>query len=260
MGHKRYGYLPKSKAWRLIVNEMAEFADGQVNVNEIAFKTLRQVQDRFNELQNDPTIRATFEQLLHISFAFKQTNPINYLNEKELIDKDEISVIDLTRAIWNNKPDKINSKEYETVAKQAAIDALNGWYKQNIESGRSFFQEGIDQEAIFYKTNNGSGFCELARLYFSKFTERYLKYFLEREASIALPNPNERKRFTDELEKHIDDVSKHAFQTAKITESFAAGWYNKYVTDSFPEESEVKGFLYTAFGKLKSDLLQEEMK
>ncbi len=260
MGHKRYGYLPKSKAWRLIVNEMAAFADGEVNVNEIAFKTLKQVRDRFTDLQNDPSIKSTFELLLHISYAFKQTDPIAYLSNKELLDKNEISVIDLSRAIWNNKSEEIDSKEYETVAKQAAIDAVNGWYKQNIERGRSFFQEGIDQEAIFYKTSNGSGFCELARLYFSKFTERYLKYFLEREASIALPNPTERKRFTDKLEQHIDDVSKHAFETAKITESFAAGWYNKYVTDSFPEDSEVKGFLYTAFGKIKSDLLQEEMK
>lgn len=260
MGNKRYGFLPKSKAWRVIVKEMGEFALEKKSVDEIAFKTLRQVRDRFTELQNDPSIKSTFELLLHISYAFKQNDPISYLSEKELLEKKEVSVVDLSRAIWNNKSEEINSKEYETVAKQAAIDALNGWYKQNIERGRSFFQEGIDQKAIFYKTNDGSGFCELARLYFSKFTERYLKYYLEREASIALPNPSQRKKFTYELESHIDEVSKHAFQTAKITESFAAGWYNKYVTDEYPEEADVRWFLNKAFGKIKSDLLQEEMR
>jgi len=158
------------------------------------------------------------------------------------------------------KNDEVVSHEYQTFARQAAIDAINNWYKKNIERGQTFFSEGIDNEAVFRKASNGSGFCELSRLYFSKLTERYLKYFLEREASTKITNVNERERFSKELEEQVNQISQHAFETAKITESFAAGWYNKNVKGDFPEENEIKHFLTTSFGKMKSELLREETK
>ena len=85
-----------------------------------------------------------------------------------------------------------------------------------------------------------------------------MKYFLEREASAVITNISERKKFNEELEKHINQISKHAFETSKITQSFAAGWFNKNVKESYPEEKEIKGFLSYALGKMKGELLQEE--
>lgn len=67
MGHKRYGYLKKTKAWRLIVNELAGFAAGTSEISAITQKTLQEVQDRYGNLKNDPSITAGFEFLLHVS-------------------------------------------------------------------------------------------------------------------------------------------------------------------------------------------------
>ncbi|HSH67965.1 MAG TPA: hypothetical protein VLB84_19665, partial [Bacteroidia bacterium] len=180
--------------------------------------------------------------------------------EKKILDKEELSLIKLARGATKYKNDEVVSHEYQTFARQAAIDAINNWYKKNIERGQTFFSEGIDNEAVFRKASNGSGFCELSRLYFSKLTERYLKYFLEREASTKITNVNARERFSKELEEQVNQISQHAFETAKITESFAAGWYNKNVKGDFPEENEIKHFLNTSFGKMKSELLREEAK
>ncbi|MDO8549790.1 MAG: hypothetical protein Q7S39_06535, partial [Ignavibacteria bacterium] len=198
--------------------------------------------------------------LLQLSFAFKKDDPLKYLADKRIIDQAELSLIKLGIAVKKFKQDEVKSNEYQTFARQSAIDAINNWYASNIERSKSLFSEDVDSKDVFYKTANGSGFCELSRLFFSKFTERYLKYFLEREASAVITNVGERNRFNEEIENHINKISRHAFETSKITQSFAAGWYNKNVKDKFPEERKIKGFLSYALGKMKSELLQEELK
>lgn len=260
MGHKRLGYLPKTKAWRLIVNELAAFALGKSEISSITQNTLQNIQGRFSNLSNDPSINSSFEFLLHVSFAFQKKDPIKYLIENKILDREELSLLKLARGAINYKNQEVVSHEYQTFARQAAIDAINNWYKDNLERGRSLFSDEIDSTAIFSKASNGSGFCELSRIYFSKLTERYLKYFLEREAATKITNIKERDRFSTEIEKHVNEISQHAFETAKITQSYAAGWYNKNVKDSFPEENEIKFFLSRSLGKMKSELLREELK
>lgn len=261
MGHKRYGYLPKSKIWRDIVDSLGGFALGKTETIAIAQKTLQNVEDRYSNLENDPSINAAFEYLVQVAYAFKQEKPLKYLSENNILSEKEVfSFFQLVKGVNNYKNNELVSHEYQTFARQAAVDALNNWYKQNIDKGQTLFSNDIDQEAVFRKASNGSGFCELSRLYFSKLTERYLKYFLEREAAIKISNIGERNRFSKEIEKEIDHISKHAFETAKITQSFSAGWYNNHVKDRIPERGEIRHFLNTSFGKMKGELLREESK
>lgn len=261
MGHKRLGWLPKTKPWQIIVAEMGKYALGRAEISSIAKNTLQNVEDRFSKLSNDPSIQTSFEFLLHLACAFRQEKPLKYLTDNKILEREEISLLKLGRAANNyKKEEEIASHEYQTFAKQAAIDAINNWYNDNSERGRSFFDNGVDTLAVFSKVGNGNGFCELSRLYFSKLTERYLKYFLERNASAKITDLNTRKEFSLEIEKHVNDISKHAFETAKITQSFSAGWYYNNAVNNFPKENEVKGFLDYALTKMKSELLVEKQK
>jgi hypothetical protein len=94
-------------------------------------------------------------------------------------------------------------------------------------------------------------------VFFGKFTERYIKYFLDREASAQLPSIEARDRFAVSLERHIDALARHSFETTKITQSFAAGWYNKHARQSRPDRQAVAAFLSFAMGKLREELLRE---
>lgn len=260
MGHKRYGYLPKSRIWREIVKSLGDYSLGKIETTTIAKSTLRNIQIQYSNLRNDPSINTAFEFLVHVALAYKTSNPIKYLTEKKILGKEEITPISLAKGALKYKVNEVASHEYQTFARQAAVDTINKWYKDNIERGRSLFSEGIDSSIIFSRAAKADGFCELSRIYFSKLTERYLKYFLEREASSKISNINERERFSNEIRKQVDDISKHAFETAKITESFSAGWFNKHVKDKVPSDYELKSFLKTSFGKMKSELLREEAK
>ena len=162
MGHKRLGYLPKTKAWRFIVSELGLFALGSVEVNTITQNTLRNIQSRYSNLENDPSIQSGFEFLLHLSYAFRKENPLKYFQDNNILDKENISVLEVAKAAKNYKNKEAVSHEYATIAKQAAIDAVNKWYKNNIESGQSLFSEKIDTNAIFNKATKAGGFCELS--------------------------------------------------------------------------------------------------
>lgn len=259
MGHERLGILPRTKVWQIIVGEMAGFAAGKYEASEIAKNTLFNVRKQFYNFENDPSVRASFEFLIQLAHAFQKREPIKYLIDNGILEKEELSLIKLGSAVKKYKPEEVRSKEYQKFAKQAAIDAINNWYIANIERGRSLFHEEVDPKEVFLKASGGDGFCEISRLFFSKLTERYLKYFLEREASSVIRNVRERNRFNEEIENHISDVSRHAFETSKITESYSAGWFNKHVKDSYPEGKEIKGFLSYAFEKMRAELLQEEI-
>ena len=155
---------------------------------------------------------------------------------------------------WVN--DHQDSLEYRGIAERAATDAITTWHSRQREQGY-LFGPSEDAAIVWGKASNGAGFCELSRLFFAKFTERYLNYFLEREASAALPTIEARERFREQLHQHVDQVSQHAFETAKITQSFAAGWYNRHVRRGSPSRREVERFLSIAFGKIREELLHE---
>jgi hypothetical protein len=243
----------------LIVEELSSFALGKGDVNEIAKKTLYQVRDRFNKLENDPSVKATFEFLVQVSYAFQHENPTKYLVDRNILEKEELSVLKLARAINSYKSEELQSHEYQSFARQAAIDAINNWYSSNLDQGVSLFSKGIEPENVFSKAGSGSGFCEISRLFFSKFTERYLKYFLEREASSKITNIKARDRFNKEIEDHVDEISRHAFESSKITQSYAAGWYNKHSKDKLPNEADIQKLINRTFGKMRSELLHEEI-
>ena len=68
---------------------------------------------------------------------------------------------------------------------------------------------------------------------------------------------SDRDRLSTQLREHIDGVSRFAFETSRITQSFAAGWFNNHARDRYPSKDESRGFLSLAFGKLREELKRE---
>jgi len=138
------------------------------------------------------------------------------------------------------------------------IDTISQWSQRHQSQQTLIFDANRDSFLTWQKAANGSGFCELSRIFFSNFTGRYLRYFLEREASSRIQSLSDRELFSKQLDSHIQNISKHAFETAKIAQSFAAGWYNLHAKDKIPTDDKLRDFLAFAFKKLNSELLREE--
>ncbi len=260
MGHERVGTLPRTKPWKIVVGQIASFNPDNSNVRDITKQTLQNVRSRFDTIETDSGVLSSFEFLVLLAFASKDRNPSKFLQSKGIHLPENLTPLQISKEInkWVSK--NKNSNEYAAFAQGAAIDAVSEWYKQNDSMQTNLFASEKSRMEVWRKSGNGSGFCELSRLYFSKFTERYLKYFLEREASSLIRNIDERDKFENQVKAHISDISTHAFETSKITQSFAAGWFNNQIKKGTPNKKSLQSFLSISFGKMKSELLREEDK
>jgi len=258
MGHERVGYLPRTKKWRDIVNNIGNFSSSNNNINEIAFQTLKNVRKRFDIVKNDSGFQAAIRCLVILSVSGKEKNPDKLFESYDLDLQENYNLFDLTNAAASYIAKHKDSNEYATIATQSLIDTIAKWYQKNSLQGTILFADQNNQPNIWQQAGTGSGFCELSRLYFAKFTERYLKYFLEREVAYNIDNLYDRSQFNKNLSEHINDITKHAFETSKITESFSAGWFNKNCTTGIPSDDIIKGFISFSMQKVNSELLREE--
>lgn len=252
MGHERTGALPKTERWAKVVRDIADFSGAEEQSGRIANNSLDNVRSRFELVQRDPGVQAAFRFLTSLAVSGAgsvgapdlglPSNPTPFAVAKALN-----KAVDITKG----------SQEYGAIASAAATDAIANWYAQNSE--QSFLFGSAEQNStIWRKAGTAGGFCEIARLFFAKFTERYLNYFVEREASAVSRTIEQRDLLQKQLRDHIESVSRHAFETAKIAQSFAAGWYNRHARDAMPTDAEITSFLAIAFGKLREDLRREK--
>ena len=256
MGHERLGLLPKTRSWRDIVHAVTSSTDDPRLVGEITKNVIANVQDRFLRLAQDEATTRAFKFLIFLSIAARRNDPQDYLADVGIQTTDDPTPLELAGAAFN-WIGKTSDPEHNNLAASALIDTIGEWYRSNAEIQHDLFKSRNNFAATWERSGNARGFCELARQFFSNYTKRYLKYFLDREATAALPDLKSRENFERNLSAHVEDISKHAFETARVTQSFAAGWFNNFARDRTPSEQEVSYFLSRAFGKLASELTTE---
>lgn len=258
MGHERVGTLPKTHKWRSLVASMAIMGAPGAEVPDIAGQTVRNVRGRYRNIHQDEGVNAAFEFLVLLAVAGRSPEPRSRLRSFGIEVPENPTALSFAKAahVWTGQ--KQSSLEYGKIARGAASDAVASWHRKHSPTQTLLFGTSDDSFEVWRKASNGAGFCELARLFFASFTERYLKYFLDREASAVATSIEARDRLGEELEDHVDDISRHAFETARIAQSFAASWFNKNAMDSVPDRPAITRFLSVAFGKMRDELLRED--
>ena len=221
-------------------------------------KTAQAIDSRFRRLHLDPAIQDAFYFLLALTVAARSNKPLANLAKYGVnLHEMPATPISLTKALSYFIRKEGVSLEYSALAKGAAARALAEFYHQeNLQLG--LFGARDDPFVVWRKASDGTGFCVLARHFFSALTTEYLKYFLDREASAVLPSVDAREDFQSNLEAHIDRVTRYSFETSKIAQSFAAGWYNKNATEELPSRKKAAGFLSIALNKIRDSLRREE--
>lgn len=257
MGHERIGYLPKSKKWRTIVDEVANFTANGDTIAQIANQTTKNVIQRYNNIENDNGVLAAFKFLILLTYSARQKNASEFLATEGINLASNFNLLGLSKAIREFISTNSESKEYSSFANHALIETVSQWSQQNRIQQQIQFDSDNNSFAEWRSAADGSGFCELSRMFFSNFTDTYLRYFLEREASAKIDNLFDRDTFNKKLDAHVNEISRHAFETAKITQSFSAGWFNKHAKDKVPSNAAIKGFVSFCFKKLNSEITRE---
>lgn len=256
MGHERIGALPHTKRWRDVIAQLAESSGSRADVAAIAVAILENVRIQFRKIHLDDGVIAAFQFLVALPKSASAEDASTTSISPRIDLEENPSTLRLISQLRSWIESQEGSNEYAVIATKASADAISHWSTQQ-SAQANLFTSSVDASEIWQRADNGAGFCEVSRLFFSKFTERYLNYFLEREASASMANISERDRLAQQLRVHIDDVSRFAFETSRITQSFAAGWFNKHARDKYPSKDESKAFLSIAFGKMREEMRRE---
>lgn len=258
MGHERVGALPKSKQWRQVVHGLSSLASHPGRVDAVAVDTLGLVRDRFRALQNDASVQSSFAFLVRLAVAARNGGVPALVGSTKT--QAEVAPIVVAMALKRHVALSIDNIEHGALSQEAAVDAVAKWHAARKEGGQDSLFEGDLADDPWGTLGGGAGFCELSRQYFASLTERYLNYFLEREAASALGNIQTRQAVHDELRAHVDTVSQHAFETALITQSFAAGWFTANAVDGVPTDDQIGRFVAHAMGKMRGEFNREVSK
>ncbi|MHC4154618.1 MAG: hypothetical protein ACYST6_06815 [Planctomycetota bacterium] len=223
-------------------------------VGELTHRTLENVRNRFSNIYRDTGVQAAFGYL--VSLATASLPGATGFSSPETGLEGNPSPVRIAKNLSDWVRVHAASQEYAELASRAAADAIADWTRSCSAQGL-LFDVGHSASRIWAEAASAEGFCQVSRSFFARFTERYLRYFLEREASAQLSSLEARQRFATSLHEHIQGISRQAFQTSKITQSFAAGWFNKHARESRPSDWEMRGFLARAFGKLQEEMGRE---
>ena len=149
--------------------------------------------------------------------------------------------------------------EFASLVRKATLDTIAAWLNKHLsQTQKSLFPQIKDPFQPWRVASDGRGFCELSRMFFSNFTSLYLNYFLSRTASSQLRTITDREQFAAAITSGIDVISKHAFETSKIVQSFSAGWFNNNAIGRLPSQLEIEGFLRHSFEKIREELRREK--
>lgn len=257
MGHERVGLLPKTQRWRDIVRLMASSDMSEEDISHIAQQTLQNLRSRIRAFPQDEGIKAAFKYLVALSVYSRLANPSEGLARLGIEIPPDPTPLSFTKAGHNYVNENRVVLEYSQIAQKAAGDTIALWFEKHKDKQSRLIEVSDGSFDVWNKSSDGAGFCELSRIFFAKFTERYLNYFLEREASSVVSSYQDREKFQNNMRSEIDRVSLHAFETSKITQSFAAGWFNKHAKIGMPTDRSIEGFLSIAFGKINEELRRE---
>lgn len=255
MGHVRIGFLPHTKQWNDIIKRLSDFDGDTSIVADIANNTLNAVQNIYKSLPYDESVIKAILYLANLAFSAKQPNQVAYLNRNGYDVDDNLSLLSLISSAQEYITVGEGSCETNKLAKDAAMQSVIRYYESHNNGQLSLFSER--EQNPFADAGTGAAFCEMARNFFAVFTDKQIRYYVEREAASSINDYRQLDNFTKVLAEQASAIADHAFEISKLMQSFAAGWFNKHAVDTAPTDKDAVSFLILSFGKMREELRRE---
>ena len=256
MGHERVGALPRSKQWVDVIESIVQAVSDEPDVSELARLTINNVRRQIAHVPQDAGVQEALRFLVALSLSASPESQSFDLDPFVINLESNPSPLSLARELGERIESNRQSNEYGELARRAAADTIAIWTR-NESRQMPLFGQRKEAADVWVRASDGGGFSEVSRLFFSKFVERYLNYFIAREASNRLHSTSQRELLHVRLRDHVDVVSRHAFETAQITQSFAAGWFNRNARQGMPSPDQIERFIAISIGKIREELLRQ---
>lgn len=256
MGHIRIGRLPKVKKWRQVI---ALLGTEQAEVSNIAKATVEAANDAFNNFNADPGPYYCYWLLTQITWHARSDSFPEELSSFGLDVRNEQSAIGFTSKVSNFAAKEIKKIGNQTVFTEIAQMAMREVLLKLIsERSQSLFGTTFEDIRLALKSLSTSNqFGKLSRLFFSSFLNRTLQFFISKEISNCV-GPDKNFSHIGKIKDFDESLDIFCYQSSKIVEDFAGGWYSKRNWRGDITQDDAKSFIYIALKKLREELESEE--
>lgn len=255
MGHIRLGRLPKFKKWRQVI---ALLGAEQPTLSNIATATLDAADDEFNNFYNDPGLNYCYWLLTQITWHAREDSFSEILASMGLDIRKEQSALGFVSKAANFATLEIKKIGKQTVFTEIAQMTMREVLLKLIsERSQSLFGTTSEDIRLVLKSlSTTNQFGKLSRLFFSGFLNRILQFFISKEISNYV-GPDKNFSHIGILRDFNEALDTFCYQSAKIVEDFAGGWYSKRNWQGDITQDDAKNFIYIALKKLREELVLE---
>jgi hypothetical protein len=256
VGHIRLGPLPKTRDWEDVV----ELLNARAPLREIARSSAYAARRGLSRAESDPGLGEVFFLLTQLPRVARiggaldvgghSLAPARYANPVDFVSEFSAAVdATISQRKWRS--------DLSEIAQMSAIETL-------LESlGRDHPQlfappEGdVARLMASYDTRNRFG--DLSRMFFAKFVERYLSYYLSRELAVHV-GADLRFHTVADHTAFYSALQRHCYETARIVEQYAGEWRSKKQFEQSLTRSAAQQFVRHALKKMNAELVRREAK
>lgn len=255
MGHIRIGILPKTRKWKHVIG-LLNSKDS--TIEEIAAETSKAAKNFFNEKRTDPSLAFAYWLLTQITYRARKDDYVSELKEINLDISKAKNYFDFLGRVDDYTKNEIKKRgesfPISEFAQLALREALTEYIGQHSES---LFGTTIDDiKLACRKYSSPRQFSKIARLYFALVFANSLKFLISKEApnNVGIGSKFEG---VSELSDFNEALKAYCYQSSKIVEKFAEGWYSKKNWQGDILEQDVKGFVVVAVDKFRDEIARE---
>ena len=256
MGHIRLGRLPKTKNWSQVVSLLDNH---ESDVSDIAKQTLFAAKKAYRNFDSDPGVVYCYWLLTRLTWHARSDSFDKAIEEHLGINlSNQQSSLGVVSKISDHAAQQIKQMGKSTIFTDIAQLSMRQTLSEIIgeKTNTLFGSTSEDIHLAFRSLATKKQFALLSRRYFSTFLNRVIQFFINKEISNHVGGESRFKNI-DEVSKFEDALSAYCYQSAKIVEDFAGGWYSKKNWQGDISQEDARKFVHVALRKFRDELALE---
>jgi len=251
MGHQHLGSLPRSKAWRQVVNLISGGAD----VEAIAAAVSEAAERTMIDASNDPGVQHSFWLLTQLPLAARSEDFSRQLAKLGINAGKDPSLIEISAAVTSAIDRHIgllrSRSDFGEMAQLSAVEAFHSVVARELSG--LFVAAGAEVKSAIAGFATVKQFAILSREFFSRLTRRYLDYYLSRELSSHV-GVGERFATLRDHYSFNEAIKLHCDETSRIIKEFSGEWYSKHNYEGGIDPDKAGRFVHVASRKIRDEL------
>ncbi len=251
MGHIRLPHLPRTRRWKEVIQLIGSNTG---TAAAVASATVDAIDARFTSNGEDAGLVRTTWLLAQLPVAARSGDFTEALRDLGIHVSATPTITEITTAVSTAIDGFLGTDGRRTDVGEMALGAAVETLARSLsQRTTSLFPHANDVADAIAQLATETQFGRLARDFFARFTERSLRYYVDRE--LARHIGSDRRFHTLAEQKEFSSaLTLHCQQASKIVEAFAGGWWSKARFEKDLSEDRTRKFVSYALKKMRDEI------